>query len=48
VSGGVDCSAGCTINIPAISGRVVYYRWRYRDGSGNVLGTSSTQVLAAP
>jgi hypothetical protein len=33
-----------TLFIPAISNRVVYYRWRYRDSGGAVLATSRTHI----
>lgn len=45
---GVSCAAGCTINIPVIPGRVVYYRWKYRNASNAVLHTGNTRVTAAP
>jgi hypothetical protein len=45
---GASCASGCTIAIPAISGKVLYYRWKYRDASNNVLATSGIQVQALP
>ena len=45
---GVLCSEGCTVAIPAIAERVVYYRIKYRDAAGNVLSTGPLQVRVAP
>jgi len=45
---GKTCSSGCTINIPAISGRIVYYRPRWLDGGGATVETGKTQVVAVP
>lgn len=44
---GVDCTAGCTITVPAISDRVVYYRWVYRGADGSVLARSRPQSLVS-
>jgi hypothetical protein len=35
---GTPCQSGCTITIPAVPGRVLYYRVDSRDGSGRVVG----------
>ena len=43
-----DCTNGCTILIPAIPGRVLYYAVDYLDSSGNVLQRGNTQVGAVP
>ncbi len=45
---GAACSGGCTIAIPAISQRVVYYRVKYRKADGSVLSTGTTGVLVSP
>jgi hypothetical protein len=45
---GVSCASNCTINIPAVSGKMLYYRWKYRDAGDAVLATSGTQVIAVP
>jgi hypothetical protein len=45
---GVACAAGCTVGVPAIPQRVLYYRYQYRDGSNAVLATSGMQALAVP
>lgn len=39
------CSNGCTIAIPALSGRALYYRWKYLGASGQVIGTSQAHVI---
>jgi hypothetical protein len=45
---GAPCSSGCTIEIPAVSQRVVYYKVIYRDASNNVRAVTSAQVIAVP
>jgi hypothetical protein len=45
---GPSCATGCTIAIPAISQRVVYYRVKYRRADGSTAATGKTRVLAAP
>ena len=43
-----NCAAGCTINIPAISGRVVYYVIERLDSLGNVVVASPGQAASLP
>jgi hypothetical protein len=45
---GLPCSAGCTISVPAISQRMLYYKVEYRNASNAVLATQPTQVLVTP
>jgi hypothetical protein len=45
---GARCALSCTVLIPALSQHVLYYRWKYRDGSGNVIATSGTNAIAVP
>ena len=45
---GLACAGGCTVAIPGISGRVVYYRVRYRNTTGQVIGADETRVAAVP
>jgi hypothetical protein len=42
---GVPCVAGCTITIPALSQRILYYRWRYLNNSGQIVGSSAAHVV---
>jgi len=45
---GLACRAGCTIMVPAISSRVLYYRIRYRDASNNTVALGPWQVAVTP
>ncbi len=45
---GVVCSSSCTITIPAISQRMLYYKVEYRNSSNTVLSVTPTQVLVTP
>jgi hypothetical protein len=45
---GVSCPSGCSIAIPALPQRVVYYQVLYRDASNNVLAQTPIQIAAAP
>ncbi len=46
---GLACASGCSMTIPAIPQRVLYYRLVYRDASNNELEPAgSTQVMAVP
>lgn len=45
---GTPCTSGCTIAVPAIPGRMLYYRMRYRDAGGQEIGVTGLQVVALP
>ena len=45
---GVECASGCTIPIPAISQRVIYYRVKYRSEGGRWRAGGETSVAASP
>jgi hypothetical protein len=45
---GMPCSTGCTIAIPAISQRVLYYQVQYRDKSNHTLSASPYQAVVVP
>jgi hypothetical protein len=47
-AGGVSCRSGCTITIPALPARVLYYRIRYADANGNTVVAGPIQVMASP
>jgi hypothetical protein len=45
---GVACANGCTVAIPAISQRVLYYQVKYRDTSNKTVATSQIEIVAVP
>jgi hypothetical protein len=45
---GAACSSNCTIAIPAISQRVLYYQVKYRDHSNKLVAASPMQAVAVP
>ena len=48
VTTGIPCAAGCSVELPAISQRVLYYRVEYRDNANRVIQLGPTQVAAVP
>ncbi|HWR52086.1 MAG TPA: hypothetical protein VN428_13320 [Bryobacteraceae bacterium] len=45
---GAPCTSGCTITIPQLPQRVLYYRVKYRAAGGTVIATGATQVAVSP
>jgi len=45
---GLSCVAGCSLTVPALPQRVVYYRIQYRQADGSVLAMGPTQVSVTP
>jgi len=45
---GEPCARGCSIAIPAISQRVLYYQVLYRDTSNNVVAKGRTELIVTP
>jgi hypothetical protein len=45
---GLSCASGCTVTLPAISQRILYYQIRYRDTSNATLATGQVEVIAVP
>jgi hypothetical protein len=44
----IPCQNGCTIQVPAIPERILYYRARYFDDSGELVMTSPTWATVVP
>jgi hypothetical protein len=45
---GAPCAAGCTIVIPAVSQRLLYYRVKFRNAANGVLSVTPDRVLVTP
>ena len=45
---GVPCATGCTVAIPAISQRMLYYQVKYRDASNRTVATGQIETIAVP
>jgi len=45
---GAPCATGCTIQIPGIPQRIVYYRIQYRDAANQLLAQSALEVAVIP
>ncbi len=43
---GLPCGSGCTLAIPGLAGRVIYYRLKYLDASGRTVATGRMEVVA--
>lgn len=43
---GTACSSGCTINIPGLSGRLMYYQVVYRNVIGGVMALGDPQIVS--
>jgi hypothetical protein len=45
---GAACGSGCTITVPAISQRILYYRVEYRTASNAVLAAGPLTSVVVP
>ncbi len=45
---GAPCANGCTLAVPAISQRMLYYQVEYRDSSNRTVATGQVEVVAVP
>jgi len=45
---GAACTTGCTITIPAISQRILYYQVKFRAANNTVLASSPTTAVVVP
>jgi hypothetical protein len=45
---GIPCQSGCTITIPVLAQRVVYYRLQYRRADGSLVSSGPVQVGVTP
>jgi hypothetical protein len=48
VTTGAACTSGCTIQVPALPSRVLYYRVRYMDAAGTTVKQLPMQIVASP
>ncbi len=46
--GGVSCASGCTVAVPGVTSRVMFYRWRFLDSTGALLSVGNTQTAVVP
>lgn len=44
----LSCGTGCTLKIPALPQRILYYRLKFTDVNGIVITTGETQIAAIP
>jgi hypothetical protein len=45
---GLPCANGCTVAIPAVSQRMLYYQVKYRDASNKTVATGQVETVAVP
>ena len=45
---GSACAEGCSVSVPALAQRVIYYRVKYRDGKNQTLAQTGVQVIITP
>jgi hypothetical protein len=45
---GVPCASACTVTIPQLPLRVLYYRAKYRAAGGASIATGGTQIAVSP
>jgi hypothetical protein len=46
--GGLSCASGCTVTIPALSQRMLYYQIVYRNAANETLAKGQIEVSAVP
>jgi hypothetical protein len=45
---GLACTTGCTIAIPALAQRTLYYQVKYRNASNQTVATGQMEIVAVP
>jgi len=45
---GAPCASTCTIAVPAVSQRILYYKAKYRNATNSVVAEAPLQVVATP
>jgi hypothetical protein len=46
--GGEPCASGCTVTIPTLSKRAMFYRRRFLDSSGTLIGVGPIETTITP
>jgi hypothetical protein len=45
---GLACASGCTVAVPAIPQRMLYYQVKYRNSQNQTIATGQIEVVAVP
>ena len=45
---GLACATGCTVTIPALSQRVLWYQWVFRNTSTGGMQTGPVELMTTP
>jgi hypothetical protein len=45
---GVRCGTGCTVEVPALSQRILYCRWKHLNAFGAVVAVGDTRATVTP
>jgi hypothetical protein len=45
---GTPCTTGCSVTVPALPQRVLYYRWKYLSSAGQTIAASAAHAVVTP